>query len=171
MVGGQYGNHRRRAAPRRHLRRHRNGRAAVAAHGLEHNFAPDTHLLHLLAHPEAVIMVGDDQRRVKLGIVAQYGEQRLKGRALANQRDELLGQALARFRPHPRARAAAHDNGENFGHGCPGNENLGQDSCCVVPKSFAACLDCCCSQRMDNSLHPSAGQLRLEMRCSNAKKE
>ena len=57
----------------------------------------------------------DDRRREQLG-VGDPQQRLLIGRALADQRQELLRQRVARHRPEPRAGAAGEQNGNDLGH-------------------------------------------------------
>jgi len=59
---------------------------------------------------------------ITIGRIVEHLHGRLEGRTFPDERNELLGQGLTRFRPHPRTRAAAHDDGEYFRHDPPFNE-------------------------------------------------
>ena len=98
---------------RRHQRGQGERRRGVAADRLEHDLRRTyADLAQLFGDDEAVLFVGNDQRaRVDLaaGEILQPQRGLLQQRALAGERQELLGIALARGRPQTRA----GDAGEN----------------------------------------------------------
>jgi len=67
-------------------------------------------LAQLLRHHEAKVGLGDHDRARKQFGIRYAREHLLKRRCLPDQGHELLGHALARDRPQPRAGAAAHDH-------------------------------------------------------------
>ena len=87
--------------------------AGIAARRLDDDRRLGADLLELLAHQEAVVAIGDDDRLVEHRRVEAL-DRLLEGRGRADQRNELLRHGLARFRPHPRAGAAAHDDRQDF---------------------------------------------------------
>ena len=82
----------------------------IAAHRLEHDVGLDVAFAQLFGDDETEIGIGDDDRPLEQFDVGNAAEHLLKGRALVDQRDELLGHAFARHRPQTCARAAAHDH-------------------------------------------------------------
>ena len=89
---------------------------AVAPVRLEHDRRLGADLPQLLGDAKAVVEIGDHHRRIEHRGIAHHADDRLKGRTLPDQRNELLRQALPRFRPHARPRPAAHDHRHDFGH-------------------------------------------------------
>ncbi len=88
--------------------------AGIAAHRLQHDVGLDAALAQLLGHDEAEVGIGDDDRtREQIG-VGDALKHLLEHRSLADQRHELLRHALARDRPQPRSRAAAHDHRDDL---------------------------------------------------------
>ena len=81
----------------------------VAAQRLEHDVGLDTALAQLLGHHETEIGMGDNDRARKQVGGGYARKHLLKRGALSDQGNELLRHALARDRPQPRSRAAAHD--------------------------------------------------------------
>ena len=71
------------------------GRGAVASLRLEQDSGLGADLLQLLCDAEAVVEIGDDDRRLEDRPVADQADDRLEGRPVADQRNELFGQALA----------------------------------------------------------------------------
>ena len=93
-------------------RGHRRGR--VARHGLEQLLAADIGGLDAFLHQEAVLLRGDAGH---LGVQQPQAFQREHQQVLVvDQRDELLGQRLARQRPETRAAAAAEDDRTNHAY-------------------------------------------------------
>ena len=116
MVRGQHQQHRidraglRGDALEGGVRRQRDGRRGVAAEGLEDRGARlDRQLPQLLGHQEAVRLVADHHRRGG-GEAVQAQHRLLQHRALAGQRQQLLGIKLARQRPQPRTCAAGEND-------------------------------------------------------------
>ena len=99
MVGSENDRDRRRIARGGQHRADHDGHRRIAPQRLEHDVAFDAAFAHLLGGDEAEIGVGDDDRAVELGVVAQALQHLRKRRALIDQRHELLGHALARHRP------------------------------------------------------------------------
>ena len=89
------------------------GRAGVTALRLEHDMRRAPDLLQLLADQEAIGVVRDDDRHVE-DVVGKHLDRHLEGRALADERNELLRQAFTGLGPYPRPGAAAHDDGKNL---------------------------------------------------------
>ena len=87
----------------------RDRRTRVAAQRLEHDVGLDTALAQLLGHHETEIGMGDNDRARKQVGGGYARKHLLKRGALSDQGNELLRHALARDRPQPRSRAAAHD--------------------------------------------------------------
>ena len=116
MVGGEHSDNRLRIVGRRPGGRCADGGGAVAPVRLEQDHRLGANLPQLLGDPKAIVEIGDDDRRIKHGGVADHADDQLKGRTLADQGNELLGQALPRFRPHAGARPAAHDHWQNLAH-------------------------------------------------------
>ena len=92
----------------------RDRRPGIAAHRLEHDVRLDAALAQLLRHHEAKVGLGDHDRARKQFGIRYAREHLLKGRFLSDQGHELLGHALARDRPQPRAGAAAHDHRDDL---------------------------------------------------------
>ena len=116
MVGGEHGDDRLRIMGRRPGGRGADGGGAVAPVRLEHDRRLGADLPQLLGDAKAVVEIGDDHRRIEHRGIAHHADNRLKGRTLPDQGNELLRQALPRFRPHARPRPAAHDHRHDFGH-------------------------------------------------------
>jgi hypothetical protein len=73
--------------------------AGIATHRLQHDVGRDAALAQLLGHHEAKVGIGDDDgAREQIG-VGDALQHLLEHRSLADERDELLGHALARHRP------------------------------------------------------------------------
>ncbi len=109
VVGGEHRDDGLRILASRQRRGDRDRWPGVAPDRLGDDSRLDADLGELLAHEEAVVVVGDDDGGRELRARdPQHGI--LEGRARADQSDELLGHRLARFRPDPRSRAAAHDD-------------------------------------------------------------
>ncbi len=90
----------------------RDGGRGVAAHGLEHDGARrDLGQAELLGDHEAVLVVGDDERRGKDTRIGDAQRRVLEQAALRHERQELLWMQRPRHRPEPRARAARQDHG------------------------------------------------------------
>ena len=119
MVGGEHGDDRLRVAGRGPRRRGADGGGAVAPLRLEQDRRLGADLRELLGDAKPIVEIGDDDRRLEDRGVADQADDRLKRRTLADQRNELLGQALAQFGPHARPRSAAHDHWQDFGHRFP----------------------------------------------------
>ena len=113
MVGGEDRDDGLRVARRADLGGDRHRRAGIAARRLDDDRRLGADLFELLAHQKAVVAVGDDDRLVEHRRVEAL-DRLLEGRRRADQRNELLRHGLARFRPHPRAGAAAHDDRQDF---------------------------------------------------------
>ena len=119
VVGCEHSHDRLRIAGRRPGGRGADRGRAVAPLRLEQDRRLGADLPQLLGDPKAIVEIGDDDRRIEHRRIANHADDRLKRRTLADQRNELLGQAFARFRPHAGARSAAHDHWQDFGHSCP----------------------------------------------------
>jgi hypothetical protein len=92
--GRQYHDHGLLRAPRREIRRDGDGRTRIAPHRLQPDLGLRADSAKLVGDEEAVIDVGDHDRPFESRIV-QHLHRRLKGRTLADQWNELLGQRLA----------------------------------------------------------------------------
>ncbi len=110
VVGGEHRHDRLGIAGRRPRGRSPDRGRAVAPLRLEQDGRLRVHLLELLGDPETVVEIGDDDGALESLLVPDHPDDRLEGRAIAGQRDELFGQALAQLRPNPGARSAAHDH-------------------------------------------------------------
>jgi hypothetical protein len=110
VVGGEHQHDCVRIAPRSQRGRDRDRRTGIAPRGLQHDVSLDADLAQLLRDDEAEVAIGDDDRAVEQVRIADAGKRLLECRAVADQRHELLGHRLARYRPQPRSRAAAHDH-------------------------------------------------------------
>ena len=88
-------------------------RTRIPPHRLQQHVRRDADFGELFQHHEAVGRIGDDDRTLEQGRIRHPLERVLKGRARAEQRQELLGAPLARGRPQPRPGAAAHDQWNN----------------------------------------------------------
>ncbi|MNT06158.1 hypothetical protein D3C72_1408120 [compost metagenome] len=87
---------------------HRGG--AVAAGGLKHHRCRQIDLFRLAPSEETEILVGDHQRFGIKALVAHPLQRLLIGRKIADQRLELLGQLIARYRPKPGTSTAGKKN-------------------------------------------------------------
>ena len=116
VVGRQRQHHRFRIAA---LGQHGGGGdrgAGIAAHRLDRDGRVDAQFLRLAAREKPEIGVRyHDRRREQLG-VSHPQQGFLIARALAHQRQELLGEGVARNRPKPRSGAASEQNRDDFGH-------------------------------------------------------
>ena len=121
MVGREHGDDRLRIALCRPGGRGADGRGAVAPVRLEQNHRLGADLPQLLGDAKAIVEIGDDHRRIENSGVVNQTDNRLKGRTLPDQGNELLRQALPRFGPHAGAGPAAHDHRLYFGHSFPGS--------------------------------------------------
>jgi hypothetical protein len=110
VIGGKHDHGRRRIARGGEHRGDADRHGGIAAYRFEHDVTLDGASAHLLGDDETKIRIGDDDRPVEYRLVTDTAEHLLKRRALPDQQHELLGHALARDRPQPRARAAAHDH-------------------------------------------------------------
>jgi len=88
-------------------------RTGIAPRRLEQDVGLGVDGGKLLGDEEAVLTVGHHDRPSKQSRIGDPAHRLLKGRQRAEQRQELLGPVLARCRPQPRARAAAHDQGDD----------------------------------------------------------
>jgi hypothetical protein len=86
----------------------RDRRTRIAAHRLEHDVGLDAALTQLLGHDKAEVGIGDDDRPREQIRTRNARKHLLERRLLSDERNELLGHALAR--PQARSRAAAHDH-------------------------------------------------------------
>jgi len=106
MVGGKREHDGVRVALERKLGARGDGGSGIAPHRLQHDRRVDPDILGLRAGEEAeIVRRHHDRRREQVGR-AHAGERLLVGRALAHQRQKLLGHRVARHRPQPRARPA-----------------------------------------------------------------
>ena len=119
VVGCEHSHDRLRIAGRRPGGRGADRGRAVTPLRLEQDRRLGADLPQLLGDPKAIVEIGDDDRRIEHRRIANHADDRLKRRTLADQGNELLRQAFARFRPHAGARSAAHDHRQDFGHSCP----------------------------------------------------
>ena len=119
VVGREHGHDRLRIAGRRPGGRGADRGRAVAPLRLEQDRRLGADLPQLLGDAKAIVEIGDDDRRIEHRRIADHADDRLKRRTLADQGNELLGQAFARFRPHAGARSAAHDHRQDFAHSLP----------------------------------------------------
>jgi hypothetical protein len=81
----------------------------------------------LFGDQETILSVGHDERTAEQGRIRNSADRVLERRIRAEQRQKLLGRALARGRPEPRAGTAAHDQRDDwFSHEntCSDCENL-----------------------------------------------
>ena len=122
VVGGERQHHGIRVALARHRGGGRDGRAGIPPQRLDHHRRLDADVLGLPAGEEMEIRAGDDDGGGEHRVLhAQQGF--LVGRTVADQRQELLGQGVARDRPKPRPGAAGEKNGDDrrgHGYGRPG---------------------------------------------------
>jgi hypothetical protein len=116
MIGGEHRHDALGVADRRPRRGSADGRGAVAPFRLEQDRRLGPDLLQLLGDAEAIIEIGDDDGRLENRPIGDDVDDRLEGRPVADQRNELLGQTLARFRPDPHPRAAAHNHRLDLAH-------------------------------------------------------
>jgi hypothetical protein len=77
----------------------RDGRTRIAAHRLEHDVGLDAALAQLLGHDKAEIGIGNDDRTGEQVGIRNARKHLLERRSVPDERDELLGHALARDRP------------------------------------------------------------------------
>ena len=84
----------------------------AAALGLEHDARGDADFRELILHQETVRFVADDQRLRAIRRLLRAQRRVLQQRAPGHERQELLGQQLARQRPEAAARAAAQNHGD-----------------------------------------------------------
>ena len=94
---------------------HRNRRAGIAAHGLEHDIRAHPALAQLLGYDKAKIGMGNDDGAAEQFCIGDAPHYLLEGRALPHQGHKLLGHALARDRPQSGTGASAHDDRDNLG--------------------------------------------------------
>ena len=92
----------------------RDRKTRIAAHRLEHDVGLDAALAQLLGHDKAEVGAGDDDRACEQVGMRDARKHLLKRRPLSDERNELFGHALARNRPQPRSRAAAHDHRDDL---------------------------------------------------------
>jgi hypothetical protein len=133
MVGGENGDDGLRVAHSRPGGRGADGGGAIAPVRLEQDHRLGANLPQLLGNAKTIVEIGDDDRRTKHGGVADQADDQLKGRTLADQGNELLGQALPRFWPHAGARSAAHDHRHDFGHAFLGLAGAVRQSLAALP--------------------------------------
>ena len=115
MIGGENAHNGLWPALQRQLRCNPHRSCGVPSHGLKDDLRLHADLGELFGDKEPILDIGQDDGPLEIG----GGERKdgpLKGGQRVQQGDELLGKALTRFRPHPGARAAAHDDGENLLH-------------------------------------------------------
>src|SRR5262245_26296618 len=77
-------------------------RRGIAAMRLKQNIGLDADLAELLGDQETVLMVGDHRRSSENLRIADTADRLLKGRALTEQAQELLGPPLTRGGPKAR---------------------------------------------------------------------
>ena len=112
VIGRQHEHHRIGIGALERERSDRNRRRGIASDRLE-----DLHArrrvdrAQLLGDEKAVLAVADDRRRLGAGEATQPLDGLLQHGPLGHERQELLGQQLARHRPEPAAAAATEDNG------------------------------------------------------------
>jgi hypothetical protein len=94
MIGGEHDDDRLRRAARGEAGGHGDGGAGVAARGFEDDVGLGADLAQLVGDEKAIVLIGDDDRRLEGGI-GHHGDGGLEGGAFADERDELLGQGLA----------------------------------------------------------------------------
>jgi hypothetical protein len=114
MVGGENGDDGLRVARSRPGGRGADGGGAVAPVRLEQDLGLGADLPQLLSDPKTIFVIGYDDCRVEYSRVAHHADNGLKSRALPDQGDELLRQALPRFGPHAGAGPAAHDHRQDL---------------------------------------------------------
>ena len=111
MVGGQDQHQRVRLLRQQQQRRDADRRRRVAAQRLEHDrLRRHAGEAKMLGHDEAMLVIGDHHRRREAGAVGHPQRRLLQQRALAQQRQELLGVERPRQRPQPRPGAARQDH-------------------------------------------------------------
>ena len=92
----------------------RGGRRGVAAGGFEQQPGRlDADLAQLLGNDEAVLLIGDDQRRREPVLPGDPPHRLLQQAGLAEQREQLLRVKRARHRPEARAGAPGQDHRVN----------------------------------------------------------
>jgi hypothetical protein len=67
-------------------------------------------ILERLCDAKTIVEIGDDYRRCEDRAVAEQADDRLKGRLVPDEENELLRQVFRRFRPDAGSGAAAHDH-------------------------------------------------------------
>ncbi len=96
---------------RQHERGNGGGRCGIAPDRLEDDgMRRDRDLPQLLGDDEAMLVIGDDQRRREARAIADPPHRLLQQALARKQREELLGIKRARHRPKPRPRAARQDD-------------------------------------------------------------
>jgi hypothetical protein len=88
-------------------------RTGIAPRRLEQNVGFDPDRRKLLSDQEPVLTIGHHDRPSKQSQIRDPAHGLLERRQRTEQRQELLGPVLARGRPQPGARAAAHDQGND----------------------------------------------------------
>jgi len=73
----------------------RDRKTRIAAHRLEHNVGLDATLAQLLGHDKAEVGIGDDDRPREQVRMRNARKHLLERRPLSDERNELLGPALA----------------------------------------------------------------------------
>ena len=114
MVGGEHGDDRLRIARGRPSGPGADSGGAIAPVRLKQGGRLGADLPQLLGDAKSVVEIGDDDRRIEHSGIADHADDRLKGRTLPDQGNELLGQAFPRFGPHAGAGPAAHDHRQNL---------------------------------------------------------
>lgn len=104
---------------RRIFARHMDGRGGDRRGGipprrLDHDIGRKRNVRELLRQEKAVLVAREHKRSAKQGRARDPLQRRLKCRAVAEERDELLRPAPTRGRPQPRACSAAEHNGDDF---------------------------------------------------------
>jgi len=133
MVGGEHGDDRLRVARSRPRGRGADSGGAIAPVRLEQDRRLGADLSQCSATRKRYSIFVMTTAGAKIAGSADQADDRLKGRALADQGNELLGQAFARFRPHAGAGPAAHDNRHDFDHAFSGLAGAFANSPAVLP--------------------------------------
>src|SRR6478672_150161 len=110
MVGGEDQQDGFRVAPAGEFSRDRDGGTGIAADRFEDDVGAGTRPQQLIGDGEAKLGIGDDDRWSKNTGIGDAGEDLLKGRSVAAQRNELFRLALARERPQPGSTTPANDD-------------------------------------------------------------
>ncbi len=115
-VGRRHPDDRLRIGLRHQQRCCRDGRGGVAAHRLEYNACVgDARFTQLSGDQEAVLVVAHDDGGGEARTAAAQRSLHDHRAVVVQQAPELLGKALTRHRPQPRARAAGQDHGNDPG--------------------------------------------------------